>query len=73
MWGGCVGSYCFMASDTRGEMGVREISDFLSHLATERGVSGATQNQAKAALLFENFLWLASLGFATTKEEFYLG
>lgn len=35
-----------------GEMGVREISDFLSHLATERGVAGATQNQAKAAILF---------------------
>jgi len=35
-----------------GEMGVRAISDFLSHLATERRVSGATQNQAKAAILF---------------------
>jgi integron integrase len=33
-------------------MGVREIGGFLSHLATERQVSGATQNQAKAAILF---------------------
>ena len=34
------------------EMGEREISDFLSHLATNGRVSPSTQNQALAALLF---------------------
>ncbi len=34
------------------DMGVGEIQAFLSWLATERGVSSSTQNQAKAALLF---------------------
>lgn len=34
------------------EMGAGEIQAFLSWLATERGVSASTQNQAKAALLF---------------------
>ncbi|WP_428415450.1 integron integrase [Methylibium sp.] len=34
------------------DMGALEIEAFLSHLAVERGVSSATQNQAKAALLF---------------------
>lgn len=34
------------------EMGAREVTAFLSHLATERRVSASTQNQAKAALLF---------------------
>jgi integron integrase len=34
------------------EMGVKEVGAFLSYLALERGVSAATQNQAKAALLF---------------------
>jgi integron integrase len=34
------------------EMGVAEISDFLSYLATERRVGTSTQNQALAALLF---------------------
>ena len=33
-------------------MGAGEIQAFLSWLATERGVSASTQNQAKAALLF---------------------
>jgi integron integrase len=33
-------------------MGAIEVQAFLSHLATERDVSAATQNQAKAALLF---------------------
>jgi integron integrase len=33
-------------------MGVREIGAFLSHLAMECNVSGATQNQARAAILF---------------------
>ena len=35
-----------------GEMGEKEISDFLSHLAVERNVSASTQNQAFSALLF---------------------
>lgn len=34
------------------ELGAVEVADFLSHLATRRGVSAATQNQAKSALLF---------------------
>jgi site-specific recombinase XerD len=33
-------------------MGAREVEVFLSHLAQERHVSAATQNQAKAAILF---------------------
>ena len=34
------------------EMGAHEVETFLSHLAQERQVSAATQNQAKAAILF---------------------
>ena len=34
------------------EMGTKEISRFLTHLATEQGVSSSTQNQALSALLF---------------------
>lgn len=34
------------------EMGAREVTAFLNHLANERCVAGATQNQALAALLF---------------------
>ena len=34
------------------DMGASEIEAFLSHLALERSVTSATQNQAKAALLF---------------------
>lgn len=34
------------------EMGAPEVQAFLSHLATVKGVSSATQNQAKSALLF---------------------
>lgn len=34
------------------EMGAPEVGAFLSHLATERGVSASTQRQALAALLF---------------------
>jgi Phage integrase, N-terminal SAM-like domain len=34
------------------EMGVAEISTFLTHLATVGNVSAATQNQALSALLF---------------------
>ncbi|GJM45111.1 MAG: integrase/recombinase [Gemmatimonadota bacterium] len=33
-------------------MGAREIEEFLSHLAVERGVSASTQNQAMAGILF---------------------
>ena len=35
-----------------GELGAREVSRFLSHLAVERKVSASTQNQALSALLF---------------------
>lgn len=34
------------------DLGEREVTAFLSHLATGRGVSASTQNQALAALLF---------------------
>ncbi len=34
------------------QMGAEEVVEFLSHLATEGGVSASTQNQARAALLF---------------------
>ena len=34
------------------ELGAGEVSAFLSHLATERNVAAATQNQAPSALLF---------------------
>lgn len=34
------------------DMGSREVSEFLSHLAVTRHVSASTQNQAKAAVLF---------------------
>lgn len=33
-------------------MGAREVEEFLSHLASDRKVAGATQNQAKASILF---------------------
>ena len=35
-----------------GDMGEKEVSSFLSHLAVERRVSASTQNQALSALLF---------------------
>jgi site-specific recombinase XerD len=35
-----------------GEMGEREITEFLAHLAVEKHVAASTQNQAFAALLF---------------------
>jgi integron integrase len=35
-----------------GEMGEREITEFLAHLAAKKHVAGSTQNQAFAALLF---------------------
>jgi site-specific recombinase XerD len=35
-----------------GEMGEREITEFLTHLAVEKHVAASTQNQAFAALLF---------------------
>ncbi|MFT3820265.1 MAG: phage integrase N-terminal SAM-like domain-containing protein [Rubrivivax sp.] len=34
------------------QMGVAEVTAFLSYLASGRGVSPSTQNQAKSALLF---------------------
>jgi site-specific recombinase XerD len=34
------------------ELGEREATEFLSHLARERRVSASTQNQALAAILF---------------------
>ena len=34
------------------ELGAKEVSDFLSHLAVDRHVSASTQTQARSALLF---------------------
>lgn len=34
------------------EMGVLEVTAFLTHLTVERNVSASTQNQAKAVILF---------------------
>jgi integron integrase len=34
------------------DMGVREVEAYLTHLAVTRGVAAATQNQARAAILF---------------------
>jgi hypothetical protein len=34
------------------EMGEREITEFLTHLAVEKHIAASTQNQAFAALLF---------------------
>ena len=42
-------------------MGAAEVEAFLSHLAVDRNVSAATQNQAKSALLF---LYREVLGMA---------
>ena len=42
-------------------MGETEITQFLSYLATERNVAGATQNQALSALLFLYQLQRAAL------------
>src|SRR5688572_25745044 len=43
------------------EMGAAEVTAFLNHLAAERHVASATQNQALAALLF---LYRDALGHA---------
>jgi integron integrase len=52
-------------------MGKAEVSAFLSNLATQRGVSASTQNQALAALMFlysdvlgRDLPWLADLVYA---------
>jgi integrase len=34
------------------ELGARELENFLTHLAVDRGVSASTQNQALAAVIF---------------------
>jgi integron integrase len=43
---------CFHGKRHPNQMGLAEVEAFLSHLAVERRVAAATQNQAKAALLF---------------------
>jgi len=43
---------CFHDKRHPNQMGLAEVEAFLSHLAVERRVAAATQNQAKAALLF---------------------
>ena len=42
----------FHAKRHPAEMGAREVTEFLSHLAVDANVSASTQNQALAALLF---------------------
>ena len=49
----------FHAKRHPAEMGAREVTAFLSWLATERDVAAATQNQALSALIF---LYRAVLG-----------
>ncbi len=53
------------------EMGAEEVTDFLSHLARDRDVAAATQNQALAAILFlykevltQPLLWLDQIELA---------
>lgn len=51
-------------------MGSREISAFLTHLATKRNVSSSTQNQALAALLFlYRHVLSADVGFVSGIER----
>src|SRR6185436_3888906 len=42
----------FRAKQHPREMGAAEVSEFLSHLATQRNVAASTQNQALNALIF---------------------
>jgi integron integrase len=51
-WGWIVRYVLFHGKRHPVELGAREISRFLSFLATERAVSASTQNQALSALLF---------------------
>jgi len=44
-------SLCLMIKGPK-ELGTAEINHFLTHLAVNRGVSAATQNQALCALVF---------------------
>jgi integrase len=50
MWIGLNALYCILTSVT--PLGAREVEVFLTHLAVQGKVAAATQNQAKAALLF---------------------
>ena len=51
-WGWIVRFVIFHDKRHPGTMGAREITSFLSSLATDRGVSASTQNQALSALIF---------------------
>ena len=58
------------------EMGAREVEAFLTHLAVEGKVAAATQNQAKAALLFlyrevleQDLPWLENIEQAKTPKR----
>ena len=47
-----VRALCRLPSPTPRELGASEVEQFLTHLAVQRKVSAATQNQALQALLF---------------------
>jgi len=58
------------------EMGAAEVGPFLTHLAAERHVAAATQNQAKSALLFlygqvlrQELPWLDEVVTARTRQR----
>ena len=58
------------------EMGAAEVAAFLTYLATDRNVAAATQNQAKAALLFLyrevlgiDLPWLTGIAQAKTPDH----
>lgn len=49
---GCGGSSSFAGCAIRASWGAKDVTRFLSNLATDRGVSASTQNQALSALVF---------------------
>ena len=58
------------------EMGKREITLFLNHLAVDRKVAASTQNQALSAIVFlyrevleQSFDWLNNLEYAKRPEK----
>lgn len=57
MWTGPGASSMFHGKRHSESMGAAEVEAFLTHLATERGVAAATQNQAKSARLVAALLY----------------
>ena len=52
IWTGLNASFCFTANSIPGRWARLEVEAFLTHLAVDRNVAAATQNQARSALLF---------------------